>query len=49
MPDEELMQVFEAERGKKGRYDYPVRAIWNSIIAGVVFQHISVESLRREL
>ncbi|QSZ26574.1 transposase [Aceticella autotrophica] len=48
MPDEELMQALEKERGK-GRDDYPVRAMWNSILAGVVYQHNSVESLRREL
>jgi hypothetical protein len=48
MPDEELMAALEKHRGK-GRNDYPVRAIWNSIIAGVVFQHDSTESLRREL
>ena len=49
MPDEELMDILEKERGKKGRDDYPVRAMWNTVLAGVVFQHISVESLRREL
>ena len=48
IPDEELMQALEKERGK-GRDDFPVRAMWNSIIAGVVFQHISVSSMRREL
>ena len=48
MPDEELMQELEKERGK-GRDDFPVRAMWNSILAGVVFQHPSIESLRREL
>ncbi|MFZ5633769.1 MAG: transposase [Bacillota bacterium] len=48
MPDEELMQSLEIERGR-GRDDYPVRAVWNSILAGVVYQHPSVESLRREL
>jgi len=48
LPDEELMRALELQRGH-GRDDYPVRAIWNSIIAGVVFQHISIESLRREL
>jgi transposase len=48
MPDEELMQELEKERGK-GRDDYPIRAMWNSILAGVVYQHPSVESLRREL
>ena len=48
MPDEELMQILEKERGK-GRDDYPVRAVWNSILAGVVYQHSTTESLRREL
>jgi hypothetical protein len=38
MPDEELMEVLERERGKKGRDDYPVRAVWNTVLAGVVFQ-----------
>ena len=48
MPDEKLMRVVEEERGK-GRDDYPVRAVWNSILAGVVYAHKSVQSLRREL
>ncbi len=34
---------------KNGRDDFPVRAMWNSVLAGIVFQHISAESLRREL
>lgn len=48
MPDELLMQALEKERGK-GRDDFPDRAMWNSILAGVVFEHKSIESLRREL
>ena len=48
LPDEQLIQALESQRGK-GRDDYPVRAIWNSILAGVVYQHPSIESLRREL
>jgi len=48
MPDEELMEKLERERAN-GRDDYPLRAMWNSVLAGVVFQHISIESLRREL
>lgn len=48
MPDEKLMQTIEKQRGK-GRNDYPVRAMWNSILAGVVYQHPTIESLRREL
>lgn len=48
LPDEALMQAIERERGN-GRNDYPVRAMWNSLLAGVVFGHESIESLRREL
>lgn len=48
LPDEKLVSALEQERGR-GIDDYPVRPVWNSILAGVVFQHISVESLRREL
>ncbi len=49
MPDEALMQDLEAERGLRGRDDYPVRAVWNSLIAQIVFGHESIASLRREL
>ena len=48
IPDEPLMQLLENERGR-GRNEYPVRSVWNSILAGVVFQHSSVASLIREL
>jgi len=48
IPDEELMDILEKER-KNGRDEYPVRAMWNSVLAGVVFEHPSIESLRREL
>jgi len=46
MPDESLMQHLERER-LNGRDDYPVRAVWNSILAGIVYQHPSIENLRR--
>ena len=49
LPDEGLMGALEAQRGKRGRDDYPVRAMWNALIAGIVFQHPTVESLLREL
>src|SRR5690625_4449141 len=42
------MEILESER-RNGRNDYPVRAVWNTILAGVVFEHDSMESLRREL
>ena len=48
IPDDELMKALEAER-KGRRDDYPIRGVWNSILAGIVYQHISIESLRREL
>ncbi len=48
LPDGPLVERLEAFRGH-GRDDYPVRAIWNSVLAGIVFQHPSIESLRREL
>jgi len=48
IPDEGLMEKLESYRGR-GRDDYPVRAVWNSVLAGVVYQHVSVASLRREL
>jgi len=48
LPDEPLMRTLEAER-KGRRDDYPVRAVWNSVLAGLVFQHPNIESLRREL
>ena len=37
MPDEKLMNTLELERGK-GRDEFPIRAMWNSILAGVVFK-----------
>src|SRR5690625_4923554 len=48
LPDNELMEILEKER-RNGRNDYPIRAVWNTILAGVVFEHKSIESLRREL
>ena len=48
IPDEGLMGKLEVYRGK-GRDDYPVRAVWNSLLAAVVYEHSSVASLRREL
>lgn len=49
LPDEALkVQLLEKSRGHE-RDDYPVRAMWNSMLAGIVFQHPSIENLRREL
>jgi Transposase DDE domain len=48
LPDRDLIEALEAKRGL-GRDDYPVIPMWNAIIAGVVFQHESIELLQREL
>ena len=48
LPDEELVEALEAVRGR-GRDDYPVRAMWRALVAGMVFGHRSVASLVREL
>ena len=48
LPDEELVRSLERRRGR-GRDTYPVRAMWNALLAGVVFQHKTMESLLREL
>jgi hypothetical protein len=48
LPDERLMHEMEEHR-KWGRNDYPIRSVWNSVLAGIVYQHSSVDSLRREL
>ena len=48
MPDEKLMQQLERRRGQ-GRDDHPVRGMWNALLAGIVYQHCSAESLLREL
>ncbi|MFI4912422.1 MAG: DDE transposase, partial [Sedimentisphaeraceae bacterium JB056] len=34
IPDEKLMRTLEKHRGN-GRNDYPIRAIWNSLLAAV--------------
>ena len=46
--DETLMKRLETQRGN-GRNDYPVRVLWNLIIAMKVFGHRTVASFRREL
>ena len=48
LPDEPVIEALRARRGR-GRDDYPVEAMWRALVAGMVFQHASVESLLREL
>ncbi len=49
LPDEGVVRMLEERRGARGRDDYPVRMMWNLFIALIVFQHLSVASLLREL
>ena len=48
LPDEPIITALIGQRRGK-RNDYPIDAVWNSLVAGIVFGHNSVESLRREL
>lgn len=48
LPDARMVHYLEVMRAH-GRDDYPVRAMWNALLAGIVFQHESIESLLREL
>ena len=48
LPDEGLVAALQAARGR-GQDDYPVRAMWRALLAGVVFGHRSIASLLREL
>lgn len=48
IPDRKLIHTLQKIRGS-GRNDHPVAAVWNSLLAGIIFQHKSMESLRREL
>lgn len=48
LPDEELMKTLEKER-HNGRNDYPIRPVWNALLASIVYQHDSAASLIREL
>jgi hypothetical protein len=48
LPDEQIINYLEVMRGQ-GRDDFPVRAMWNAVIAGIVFQHPSIEALIRKL
>jgi len=47
MPDENLMKKLEQSRGK-GIDDYPVRSMWNVLLAGIVLQHDSDAKVLRE-
>ena len=40
LPDGELVAALEARRGR-GRDEYPARAMWRALVAGVVIQRQS--------
>ncbi len=48
LPDQKLIQTLRNLRGN-GRNDHTIQSMWNSLLAGIVFEHVSIESLRREL
>ena len=48
LPDGKLTRALVQER-RKHRDDYPLEAMWNALLAGIVFQHPSRASLMREL
>jgi transposase len=48
LPDENLMRLLEKERGR-GRNDYPIRAMWNMLIAMIVFGHGRFADIIREM
>lgn len=48
LPDDHIIKALEQKRGR-GRDEYPVAAMWNAVIAGIVFQHRSIEGLVREM
>ncbi len=48
IPDQEFLRKLRKHRGN-GRNDYPGYIMWNSILAGILYQHESIEKLRREL
>ena len=48
LPDETFMRILEKERGK-GRDKYPIRAMWNTHLICMVFNHTGDASMLREL
>lgn len=48
LPDEPIVLALEQRRGH-GRDTYPVVPTWNALLAGIVYQHPTIESLLREL
>jgi hypothetical protein len=48
LDDENLMRAMERERRGK-RNEFPLRALWNSALAGILFGHETRNSLIREL
>lgn len=48
LPDQAIIEALQAQPGR-GRNDFSIASMWNALVACIVFQHASVESLLREL
>ena len=48
LPDEGILAALGRRRGR-GRNDFPVRAMWRALVAGVVLRHPTAAALLREL
>ena len=48
VPDDMIVEKLKKIRGK-GRNEYPVEAVWNSLLAMPILGHDTVNSMRREL
>ena len=48
MPDDKIIAELIRIRGN-GRNEFPIRPMWNAMIAGIVFQHPTAAALLREL
>ena len=46
IPDKKLIKQLKKMRGN-GRNEWPVEAMWNSLIAGFIFNHGSIASVIR--
>ncbi len=46
LPDQDIIAALS---GMRGRNDFPVRAMWNALVAGIVLQHPTAATLLREM
>ena len=48
LPDQELLESLRQARGK-GRDDYPVEALWGTLLLAIALRHISIDACLEEL